>query len=165
MWGCDPHDKYKRKRLGYIKSGVLNDPNVSSNNGHKIVLSLRDVCSVVLNILSPDVAASEHIAEIFLSAEESWLQRQADPSTPLPCSEQRYDGGSHDVNTPVKNLYVLSSVEFFLCLCQTNTVVATSFYTFPPPPALQEPLGPPHQQTRQSAGEMHDVQRSRCSSE
>lgn len=111
--------KSKRKRLGYIKSGVLNDPNVSSNNGHEIVVSLRDVRSVVVNILSPDVAASEHIAEIFLSAEESWLQRQADPSTPLPCAEQRYDGGSRDVNTPVKNLYVLPSVEFFLYLCQT----------------------------------------------
>lgn len=149
---------------------------MTSNNGHEIVLSLRDVCWAVLNILSPDAAASEHIAEIFLSAEESWLQRQADPSTPLPCADQRYDGGSHDVNTPVKNLYVLSSVEFFLYLCQKRLkrcftffalllVIATSFYTFSPPPALQEPLGPPHLQTRQSAGKMHDVQRSRCSSE
>lgn len=160
QWGCGAvihttKHKYKRKRLGYIKSGVLNDPNVSSNNGHEIVLSLRDVGWAVLTILSPDVAASEHIAEIFLSAEESWLQRQADPSTPLPCADQRYDGGSHDVNTPVKNLYVLSSVKFFLYLCQTCHkrcftvfvlwhVVATSFYT-PPPHLLpsRNPLGLP----------------------
>uniref|UniRef100_A0A674ME91 Myosin XVI n=2 Tax=Takifugu rubripes TaxID=31033 RepID=A0A674ME91_TAKRU len=65
-----------------------------------------------------DVAASEHIAEIFLSAEESWLQRQADPSTPLPCADQRYDGGSHDVNTPVKNLNPLG-----LPICKRDSLL------------------------------------------
>ncbi|TKS67047.1 Unconventional myosin-XVI [Collichthys lucidus] len=51
-----------------------------------------------------DIAASEPIAEMLLNAEDSWLQRLSDPSAPLPCTDQRYDGGSHDLNTPVKNL-------------------------------------------------------------
>uniref|UniRef100_H3BXF1 Myosin XVI n=1 Tax=Tetraodon nigroviridis TaxID=99883 RepID=H3BXF1_TETNG len=51
-----------------------------------------------------DIGASEHITEMLLNAEESWLQRQADPSAPLPSADQCYDGGSHDVNTPVKNM-------------------------------------------------------------
>ncbi|XP_042282224.1 unconventional myosin-XVI isoform X1 [Thunnus maccoyii] len=51
-----------------------------------------------------DIAASEPIADMLLNAEESWLQRLKDPSTPLPPTDQRYDGGSHDLNTPVKNL-------------------------------------------------------------
>ncbi|XP_023271666.1 unconventional myosin-XVI [Seriola lalandi dorsalis] len=51
-----------------------------------------------------DIAASEPIADMLQSAEESWLQRLKDPSAPLPPTDQRYDGGSHDVTTPVKNL-------------------------------------------------------------
>ncbi|XP_029967147.1 unconventional myosin-XVI isoform X2 [Salarias fasciatus] len=51
-----------------------------------------------------DVAVSEAIADMLLSAEESWLQRLKDPSTPLPSTDQRYDGGSHDLSTPVKHL-------------------------------------------------------------
>ncbi|XP_051259431.1 unconventional myosin-XVI isoform X1 [Dicentrarchus labrax] len=51
-----------------------------------------------------DIAASEPIVDMLLNAEESWLQRLADPSAPLPSTDQRYDGGSHDLNTPVKNL-------------------------------------------------------------
>ncbi|XP_026150400.1 unconventional myosin-XVI isoform X2 [Mastacembelus armatus] len=51
-----------------------------------------------------DIAASEVIADMLLNAEESWLQRLKDPSAPLPSTDQRYDGGSHDINTPVKNL-------------------------------------------------------------
>uniref|UniRef100_UPI0037E96B2C unconventional myosin-XVI n=1 Tax=Semicossyphus pulcher TaxID=241346 RepID=UPI0037E96B2C len=51
-----------------------------------------------------DIAASEPIADLLLKAEESWLQRLKDPSAPLPSTDQRYDGGSHDLNTPVKNL-------------------------------------------------------------
>ncbi|XP_049450577.1 unconventional myosin-XVI isoform X3 [Epinephelus fuscoguttatus] len=51
-----------------------------------------------------DISASEPIADMLLSAEESWLQRLKDPSAPLPSTDQRYDGGSHDLNTPVKNL-------------------------------------------------------------
>lgn len=56
---------------------------------------------------SPDVAASEAIAELLLVAEETWLQRLSDPSLPLPSTDRRYDGGSRDINTPVKNLWVL----------------------------------------------------------
>lgn len=55
-------------------------------------------------VLFPDVAASQHMCELLLGAEESWLQRQLDPSTPLPSADHRYDGGSHDVTTPVKNM-------------------------------------------------------------
>ncbi|XP_072252998.1 unconventional myosin-XVI isoform X1 [Leuresthes tenuis] len=51
-----------------------------------------------------DNAVSEPIAAMLLSAEESWLQRLKDPSAPLPSTDQRYDGGSHDLNTPLKNL-------------------------------------------------------------
>lgn len=69
-------------------------------------LSSPATCEIplILIILSPDIAASEAIAEMLLNAEESWLQRLKDPSTPLPSADQRYDGGSHDLNTPVKNL-------------------------------------------------------------
>lgn len=52
----------------------------------------------------PDIAASEPIADMLLNGEESWLKRLKDPSTPLPSTDQRYEGGSHDLNTPVKNL-------------------------------------------------------------
>ncbi|CAJ1079539.1 unconventional myosin-XVI isoform X2 [Xyrichtys novacula] len=51
-----------------------------------------------------DIAASEPIADMLLNAEESWLQRLKDPSAPLPSTDQRYDGGSHDLSTPLKNL-------------------------------------------------------------
>uniref|UniRef100_UPI003AAAD176 unconventional myosin-XVI n=1 Tax=Centroberyx gerrardi TaxID=166262 RepID=UPI003AAAD176 len=51
-----------------------------------------------------DIAASEPIVDMLLKAEEGWLQRLKDPSAPLPSTDQRYDGGSHDLNTPVKNL-------------------------------------------------------------
>ncbi|TDH06699.1 hypothetical protein EPR50_G00116980 [Perca flavescens] len=51
-----------------------------------------------------DISASEPIADMLLNAEESWLQRLKDPSAPLPPTDQRYDGGLHDLNTPVKNL-------------------------------------------------------------
>ncbi|XP_053732780.1 unconventional myosin-XVI isoform X1 [Synchiropus splendidus] len=51
-----------------------------------------------------DVAASEPIAELLQKGEESWLLRLKDPSTPLPSTDQRYDGGSHDLTKPAKNL-------------------------------------------------------------
>uniref|UniRef100_UPI0009B4ADF4 unconventional myosin-XVI n=1 Tax=Monopterus albus TaxID=43700 RepID=UPI0009B4ADF4 len=54
-----------------------------------------------------DIAASQPIADMLLNAEESWLQRLKDPSAPLPATDQHYDGGSHDINTPVKNLHPL----------------------------------------------------------
>ncbi|XP_032385012.1 unconventional myosin-XVI isoform X3 [Etheostoma spectabile] len=54
-----------------------------------------------------DISASEPIADMLLNAEESWLLRIKDPSTPLPSTDQRYDGGLHDLNTPVKNLNAL----------------------------------------------------------
>ncbi|XP_061579339.1 unconventional myosin-XVI [Cololabis saira] len=50
-----------------------------------------------------DVAVSELIAEMLLSAEESWLQRVKDPSAPPPSTDRRYDGGSHDLSVPLKN--------------------------------------------------------------
>ncbi|KAL3969838.1 prickle [Sarotherodon galilaeus] len=50
-----------------------------------------------------DIAVSEPIADMLLNAEESWQQRLKDPSAPLPSTDQRYDSGSHDLNTPVKN--------------------------------------------------------------
>jgi len=62
--------------------------------------------------MSLDIAVSEPIAAMLLSAEESWLQRLKDPSAPLPSTDQCYDGGSHDLNTPLKNLCVNS----FICL-------------------------------------------------
>uniref|UniRef100_A0A667WPT4 Myosin XVI n=1 Tax=Myripristis murdjan TaxID=586833 RepID=A0A667WPT4_9TELE len=58
----------------------------------------------ILYVMSSDIAASEPIVDMLLKAEESWLQRLKDPSAPLPSTDQRYDGGSHDLNTPVKNL-------------------------------------------------------------
>lgn len=61
------------------------------------------------SVLLLDIAASEAIADLLLRAEESWLQRLTDPSVPLPSADRRYDGGSHDINTPVKNLWVLTS--------------------------------------------------------
>ncbi|XP_056145895.1 unconventional myosin-XVI [Lampris incognitus] len=51
-----------------------------------------------------DIAASVPIADMLLKAEECWLQRLKDPFAPLPSTDQRYDGGSHDLTTPVKNL-------------------------------------------------------------
>lgn len=51
-----------------------------------------------------DIAASQPIAEMLLSAEENWLQRIKDPSAPLLSSNQCYDGGLHDLSTPLKNL-------------------------------------------------------------
>ncbi|XP_028249307.1 unconventional myosin-XVI isoform X2 [Parambassis ranga] len=51
-----------------------------------------------------DIAVSEPIADMLLSAEDSWLQRLMDPAVPLPSTDQCYDGGSHDLNTLVKNL-------------------------------------------------------------
>ncbi|XP_077583589.1 unconventional myosin-XVI isoform X1 [Stigmatopora nigra] len=51
-----------------------------------------------------DIAASEHIANILVSSEVNWLQRVKDPSTPLFATDQRYDNGSHDLNTPIKKL-------------------------------------------------------------
>lgn len=56
--------------------------------------------------MSLDIAVSEPIADMLLNAEESWQQRLKDPSAPLPSTDQRYDSGSHDLNTPVKNLWV-----------------------------------------------------------
>lgn len=51
-----------------------------------------------------DIAASQHIAEMLLNAEENWLQRLKDPSLPLPSTDQHNDGELQDLNTLVKNL-------------------------------------------------------------
>lgn len=144
QWGESTRWNTNSKRVGYIKPGVLNDPDVSS-------LSLHDVvCWADMNILSPDVAASGHIAEMLLSAEEGWHQTQVDPSTPPPPSDQRYDGGSHDVNTPVKNLYVhsfyirVSHVERWCTCFSFWHIVATSSNVFPSHRlSFRNPLGLP----------------------
>lgn len=109
--------------------------------------------------LSPDIAASEPIADLLLNAEESWLQRLKDPSTPLPSTDQRYDGGSHDLITPVKNLWVnyfKSTSDVLWLLHIVNNVVPPLFLSstpctkcasFPPPSVLtirlmyRNPLG------------------------
>lgn len=75
-----------------------------------------------LCIMSPDIAVSEPIADMLLNAEESWLQRLTDPSAPLPPTDQRYDGGSHDLNTPVKNLWVNSFISTIFVLWPKNHV-------------------------------------------
>uniref|UniRef100_A0A7N6C4I2 Myosin motor domain-containing protein n=1 Tax=Anabas testudineus TaxID=64144 RepID=A0A7N6C4I2_ANATE len=91
------------------------DPNPADNNfwtplhlaakyGQVTLSRTKQNATLVLCVLSPDIAASEPIAEMLLKAEENWLQRLKDPSVPLPSTDQRYDGGSHDLNTPVKNL-------------------------------------------------------------
>uniref|UniRef100_A0A3Q2YYA7 Myosin motor domain-containing protein n=1 Tax=Hippocampus comes TaxID=109280 RepID=A0A3Q2YYA7_HIPCM len=54
--------------------------------------------------LSSDIAASEHIADLLLSGETRWPQKLKDPRTPLLSTDQHCDGGSHDLNTPVKKL-------------------------------------------------------------
>lgn len=77
-------------------------------------------------VISPDIAASEPIANMLLNAEESWLQRLADPSAPLPSTDQSYDGGSHDINTPVKNLWVLSQT-YCNCLVTLRIINHVSF--------------------------------------
>uniref|UniRef100_A0A3B4ABR4 Myosin motor domain-containing protein n=1 Tax=Periophthalmus magnuspinnatus TaxID=409849 RepID=A0A3B4ABR4_9GOBI len=50
-----------------------------------------------------DIAASQPIAEMLLSAEENWLQRLKDPSSPLPSTDQLEESALQDLNTPVKN--------------------------------------------------------------
>lgn len=80
-------------------------------------------------VVSPDIAASEPIANMLLNAEESWLQRLADPSAPLPPTDQCYDGGSHDINTPVKNLWVLSQT-YCNCLVTLQIINYVSFTHF-----------------------------------
>lgn len=74
-----------------------------------------------------DIAASQPIAEMLLSAEENWLQRIKDPSAPLLSSNQCYDGGLHDLSTPLKNLWVnsfsfcsfiVSGISFVCFLCK-----------------------------------------------
>ncbi|XP_051938387.1 unconventional myosin-XVI [Hippocampus zosterae] len=51
-----------------------------------------------------DIAASEHIADLLLSGETRWPHKLKDPRTPLLSTDQHCDGGSHDLNTPVKKL-------------------------------------------------------------
>ncbi|KAM8856722.1 unconventional myosin-XVI isoform 5-T5 [Spinachia spinachia] len=60
--------------------------------------------------ISTDICTCQPIADLLQDAEESWLQRLKDPAAPLPSTDQRYDGGSHDLNTPVKNFIVFSNM-------------------------------------------------------
>uniref|UniRef100_A0A8C4E9G1 Myosin XVI n=1 Tax=Dicentrarchus labrax TaxID=13489 RepID=A0A8C4E9G1_DICLA len=72
---------------------------------HSVSTKCQNVVDLNENpLILTHIAASEPIVDMLLNAEESWLQRLADPSAPLPSTDQRYDGGSHDLNTPVKNL-------------------------------------------------------------
>ncbi len=87
----------------------------------------------------PDIAASVPIADMLLNAEESWLQRLSDPSAPLPPTDQRYDGGLHDLNTPVKNLWVKGlisivgySEDFELCFFQIFFSYSPLLHPVPP---------------------------------
>ncbi len=78
----------------------------------------------------PDIAASVPIADMLLNAEESWLQRLSDPSAPLPSTDQRYDGGSHDLNTPVKNLWVNSFTSKMTFFAVAAKIVKNVFILF-----------------------------------
>lgn len=60
---------------------------------------------------------------MLLNAEESWLQRLTDPSAPLPRTDQRYDGGSHDLNTPVKNMWVNNFISIIVNLWLLHKIV------------------------------------------
>lgn len=96
--------------------------------------------------MGADVAASETIADMLLNAEESWLQRLADPSAPLPSTHQCYDGGLHDLNTPVKNLWVHSFRSIVGYFKLMDLTLMSFIYRVCPPPDLltQKPPGPPH---------------------
>lgn len=104
--------------------------------------------------MSPDIAASEPIVDMLLNAEESWLQRLLDPSAPLPSTDQRYDGGSHDLNTPVKNLWVNNLISTVIVLWLlfkfwiyfsffSHPIVCSLFLHLLCPYQLRNPLGLP----------------------
>lgn len=94
---------------------------------------------------------TEPIAEMLLNAEDSWLQRLKDPSTPLPSTDQRYDGGSHDVSTPLKNLWVsyfknthVLSIVNCTFLVNHQICLLYHFYLVTIHAVLQEPSGSSH---------------------
>lgn len=89
------------------------DPTYAQNVCHNpLFLSLPFITPCILSCLliwilvqlSSDIAASEHIADLLLSGETRWPQKLKDPRTSLLSTDQHCDGGSHDVNTPVKKL-------------------------------------------------------------
>uniref|UniRef100_A0A673B4S7 Myosin XVI n=1 Tax=Sphaeramia orbicularis TaxID=375764 RepID=A0A673B4S7_9TELE len=84
-----------------LESGA--DPH-PADNSFWTPLHLASKYGQVTFVMFPDIAASEPIVEMLLNAEENWLQRLKDPSAPLHSTDQRYDSGLHDLNTPVKNL-------------------------------------------------------------
>ncbi|XP_073768567.1 unconventional myosin-XVI isoform X10 [Danio rerio] len=55
-----------------------------------------------------DIAATEHIAEMLLRAEEFWVQRQRDPSASPPQSEDHSAEANQDDNLPVKKLATMA---------------------------------------------------------
>lgn len=79
---------------------------------------------------------------MLLNAEDSWLQRLSDPSAPLPSTDQRYDGGSHDLNTPVKNLWVQFTDLPLLCFPSLHLLCLFQLLTSPPI-THRNPLGLP----------------------
>uniref|UniRef100_A0A665U7G5 Myosin XVI n=1 Tax=Echeneis naucrates TaxID=173247 RepID=A0A665U7G5_ECHNA len=99
--GADPHpadDNFWTPLHLAAKYGQVNGYKLEILISH-LICTLGGLC-----LMCPDIAASEPIVDMLLSAEESWLQRLKDPSAPLPSTDLRYDGGSHDITTPVKNL-------------------------------------------------------------
>lgn len=107
-------------------SKTLCDFSLVAQNDNKssfdIYFSASKPIIIALCVLSPDVAASRLIADMLLNAEESWPQRLADPTAPLPCANDRYDCSSHDISTPVKNLWVYS----FICVIRVPPSTVSS---------------------------------------
>uniref|UniRef100_A0A3B5MP97 Myosin motor domain-containing protein n=1 Tax=Xiphophorus couchianus TaxID=32473 RepID=A0A3B5MP97_9TELE len=120
--------------------GTLNQPNdegvtllhIASASGYREVVSVllengADPHPADNNFWTPlhlaakygqlDLAVSEPIAEMLHSAEESWLQRLKDPGAPLLSTDQRYDGGFHDFNIPLKTGLSISKRDSLLEKC------------------------------------------------
>uniref|UniRef100_A0A8D0A881 Myosin motor domain-containing protein n=1 Tax=Sander lucioperca TaxID=283035 RepID=A0A8D0A881_SANLU len=93
---------YREVAFVLLESGA--DPNPADNNFWTPLHLAAKYGQVTHSCSTQYISASEPIADMLLNAEESWLQRLKDPSAPLPSTDQRYDGGLHDLNTPVKNL-------------------------------------------------------------
>ncbi|XP_062389635.1 unconventional myosin-XVI [Sardina pilchardus] len=55
-----------------------------------------------------DVAASDHIADMLLRAEEFWVQHHKDPGVALPMPDENCEDLAQDVATPVKKLAPLA---------------------------------------------------------
>uniref|UniRef100_A0A665U738 Myosin XVI n=1 Tax=Echeneis naucrates TaxID=173247 RepID=A0A665U738_ECHNA len=79
--GADPHpadDNFWTPLHLAAKYGQVNGYKLEILISH-LICTLGGLC-----LMCPDIAASEPIVDMLLSAEESWLQRLKDPSAPLP---------------------------------------------------------------------------------